>query len=225
MAEPTATEKAQAEIPFSLLEYTAVFKKPIFEAWAAPGSLVSAVLSALDPFGFKLEGVESKTHSEKLNEYAFVFRRNPTGLTFTVALGKLTVLAENLDWTESEKFITTVTAGVKATLQSGRGEIQSHHLALGMHIQIKTKPRKEVTAPLLSHLAFRLLDGVAISQGIILQQEKSLFVIDTSLAYANALFVRINREHPSETSFQKMAEILLGDEKRLYDVLRLEGTL
>jgi len=42
-------EKTQAEIPFSVLEYSAVFKKAILEAWTVPAFLISAVLNALEP--------------------------------------------------------------------------------------------------------------------------------------------------------------------------------
>ena len=77
MHEAATPEKTQAEIPYSLVEYTAVFKKPILEAWPAIALMVSAVLEALEPYGFNLDGVEAKTHSEKLNEYAIVFRRTP----------------------------------------------------------------------------------------------------------------------------------------------------
>src|SRR5258708_1603851 len=85
----TTTAKAQAEIPYGLIEYTATFKKPIFEAWRNLEGLTSAVLSALESFGFKLEGVEYKLEAEKINEHAIVFRRTPPGAAFTVGLGRL----------------------------------------------------------------------------------------------------------------------------------------
>jgi len=91
-----------------------------------------------------------------------------------------------------------------------------------MHIQLKAKPRKEITAPLLSPAAFKILDGEVKFQGIILQREKSSIVIDASLPYANGLFVRITRDHPAEATLQKIAEVLRNDEERLFDVLRLE---
>src|SRR5215831_1025682 len=84
-------EKTQAEIPFAILEYTAAFKKPILDAWTVPAFLVAAALNALEPFGFKLDGVEVKTPSN-LNEHALVFKRNPPGVTLTVGIGKLVIV-------------------------------------------------------------------------------------------------------------------------------------
>ena len=74
-------------------------------------------------------------------------------------------------------------------------------------------------------MAYRLLDGEIKFPGIILQREKATIVVDGSLAYANALFVRINREHGADVSLEKIAEVLHADEERLFDTLGLQGDL
>lgn len=224
MHDAATPDKIQAEIPYGIIEYTAVFKKPILEAWTVPAFLVSAALNALEPFGFKLEGVEVKT-PPNLSEYALVFRRATPGLTITIAIGKLVIVAENLDWTEADQFLATAHAGIDAVIQKSKAEIQSQHVSLGIHIQLKTKPRHEVTAPLLSHAAFHLLDGELKFPGIILQRAKATIVVDASLAFANGLFVRINREHGGDVPLEKLAETLRTDEERLFDTLGLEGVL
>ncbi len=218
-------EKTQAEIPYSMLEYTCFFKRPIIEAWAVPAHLVATVLGSLESFGFKPDGVELKTRTEKLTEYAIVFRRSPAGVTFTVGIEKLVIAAENLDWSDAEQFMKGARAGLGAVLGKGNAEIRSQHLALGIHIQLKTKPRQEVTAPLLNPVALTLLDGDLKMPGIIVQREKCSIVIDGSLAFANGLFVRINREHAPSASFEQMAEALRTDEMQLFDTLGLEGDL
>src|SRR5579864_204860 len=221
----TMTEKTHAEIPYSMFEYTATFAKPILGAWSVPAQLVAVVLNALEPFGFQTDGVELKTRTEKLNEYAIVFRRNPAGVTFTVGVEKLVIVAENLDWSEAEQFIKSARTGLDAVVQKANTEIKLQHLVLAIHIQLKTKPRQEVTAPLLSPTALKLLDGELKMPGIILQRENCSIVIDGSLAFANGLFVRINRAHEANRSFDQMAEILRRDEMQLFDLLNLEGDL
>ena len=228
MPQKTASEKTEAEIAFSVLEYTAVFKKPIIEAWATPAALVAAVLEALEPWGFKLDGVEAKTQTERLGEYAIVFRRTTPvapGMTLTLGLGKVLVTAENLDWAEAEQFIAQLQAALNAILQIARAEVQSQHVGIGMHIQLKTRPRRDVTAPLLDPLAFTILDGEVKFPGIILLREKSSIVIDASVAHANGLFVRMFREHPPDSTLKQLAEALRRDEEQLFGVLGLEGAL
>lgn len=222
-------EKIKAEIAYSTLEYTAIFKKPIILAWGSSVNiLIAAVLDALEPWGFRLDGVELKTHTEKLSEYAIVFRRSiPAAPSQSVALGfgKVSVTAENLDWTEAKQFVAGQNAALTAIRQAGRAEIQSQHLQLGMHIQLATKPRKDVTSPLLNPAAFQLLDGEIKCPGIILQGEKSHIVIDASVPYANGLFIRIYREHLPEASLDQLAEALHKDEEQVFHVLGLEGVL
>lgn len=225
---PERPEKTQAEIPYSVLEYTAVFKKPIFGAWQVPGNLISAILDALEPSGYKLDTAEVKLQTEKLSEYAIIFRRTTPATpshSLTLGFGKVVMTAENVDWTEAEQFIAGQKAALNAIRQAGRAEIQSQHLGLGMHIQLATRPRKDVTAPLLNPLAFKLLDGEVKFPGIILLREKSMIVIDASIAYANGLFVRIFREHPPEATLERLAEVLHKDEEQLFHVLGLEGIL
>jgi len=221
-------DKTQAEITYSLLEYTSAFKRPILEAWSSPAKVIAAVLDALQPSGYKLDGVETNVRALKLDEYSIVFRRTTPALpprSLTLGLGKAFVTAENLDWTEAEQFISGQSAALNAIREVGRAEIQSQQLVVGMHIQLKDRPRKDVTAPLLSPVACGLLDGKADFSGVILLREKAIVVIDASLALANGLFVRIRREHPPEASFEKLAETLRNDEQRIFDVLGLEGIL
>jgi hypothetical protein len=219
-------DKTQAEIPYSHLEYTAVFKKPM--AWTAPANLISAVLTELEPWGFKLDGVEIKTHMEKLSEHTVIFRRTAPlfpGQSVTLGVGRVVVAAENPDRMEAEQLVAMSRAALNVVCQTGRAEIQSQHLFLGVHIQLKDKPRRDATASLLNPVAFELLDGEVKFPGIILLREKSSIVIDASVGYANGLYVRISREHPPEATLEHLAEVLRKDEEKLFDVLGLEGIL
>ncbi len=170
MADANPTAKAQAEIPYGIIEYTATFKNPILEAWSNPAGLIRAVLSALDSFGFKLEGVEYKIQAEKINERAIVFRRTPPGAVLTVGPGKLLISAENLDWSEAERFISGMNAAMSAIHEVSKYEIASQQLALGMHVQFKAKTQTDVSAPLLNPMALKLMDGEVKSYGIILNR-------------------------------------------------------
>lgn len=225
----------QAEIPFGLVEYTAVFKRPNISAWGVPGATLETILRALEPWGFRLEGVELKTPPEKVNDYTMVFKRTPPGLTFTLGMGKLVVLADNPDWSQAETLLQAMSAGLNAVIASGsvksqffpdsKLEIQSQQIGMGIHVQLKAKPRQEVTAQLVNQAVFNLMDGAVKFQGISLQREKTSILIDASVVYANALFVRFYREHPPEATLQDIATVLRRDEEQVLHVLGIEGAL
>lgn len=221
-------DKTQAEIAFSQLDYTATFGRPILEAWSSPAKLIAAVLDALRPSGYQLDGVEANVQTRKLDEYRIVFQRTKPAFparSLTLGLAKVDVTAQNLDWTEANQFISEQSAALDAIRTVGGAEIESQQLITGIHIQLKDRLRQDVTAPLASSVTLGLLDGKADFCGTILLQEKTVLVIDASLGFANALFVRIKREHPPAASFQQLAEALRNDEQRIFDVLGLEGIL
>jgi hypothetical protein len=219
-------EKTQSEITYSLLEYTSAFKRPIFGV--PPGDLIASILDELGPSGYTVGGVEFSLQAPKLDELAIVFRRtNPAfpSRSFALGFGKVNIKAENLDWTEADRFVSSNRAALDAVCHKGGAEIQSQHLVVGMHIQLKDRPRRDVTAPLLSPVAAKLVDGEADFSGVVLLSGKAIFVIDASVGIANGLFLRISREHQPEASFEEVAETLRNDEKRIFEVLGLEGTL
>ncbi|PYV15131.1 MAG: hypothetical protein DMG21_16050 [Acidobacteria bacterium] len=163
-----------------------------------------------------------------MDEFAIVFRRttpDKPARSFSLGLGKVLIKAENLDWTETDRFIASHRAAVEVVRKNGGAEIESQRLVVGMHIQLKDRPRKDVTAPLLSPVASQLLDGEADFSGVILLRGKVVFLIDASVGIANGLFVRISREHPGEVSFEELAKVLRNDEERKFGALQLEGNL
>lgn len=231
MSETAVPAKTQVEIPYGIVEYTARFQEPIIEAWENRDRIVAAVLAALKPWGFMLDGVELKSQGEKLSEHGVIFRRtippsppNPAR-SIAVTVGTIFVSAANLDWTEAEDFIAAVSAGITAIKETAKPAIQSQHVGLGVHLQLKSGSVSRVTTPLLSSGATKLLDGEIRTAGIILTREKSSVVVDASAVYSNALFVRMFREHPATTTLPQIAEALRNDEKQLFELLRLDGEL
>lgn len=221
------SEKTQIEIPYGVVEYTAFFKEPIFEGWDNP-DLQLNVLRALSPYGFTLDGVEYKDESEKASEHAIVFRRtNPAtpGMNLTLGLGKAVITAENLDWSEAEHFVLAMKTALSAILDTASASLRSQQVALGMHIQLKSKLRKDVTMPLLSAEGLRMIEGNISFPGIVLHVEKGHIVIDASAVFANGLFIRLFREHSPDVPLEMLAEVLRKDEERVFEVLGLEGTL
>jgi hypothetical protein len=110
-------------------------------------------------------------------------------------------------------------------LDTAPARLRSQQVALGMHIQLKSKQRKDVTMRLLSEDGLRMLEGNISFPGIVLHVEKGHIVVDASAVFANGLLVRVFREHSSEVPLEKMAEVLRKDEERVFEVLGLEGVL
>jgi hypothetical protein len=137
----------------------------------------------------------------------------------------LTITADNLDWSGKDKFLETANAGVQTVLERERAELDTQQMILAMHVQLQDKPRKDITAPLLSPTAYELLSGESEFQGMVLTRVGVSVVIDASLAHANALFMRLVRQHKSNATLEQIADQLYADEAHIFEVLKLEGEL
>jgi hypothetical protein len=220
--------KVKVTIPYGQLEYTAFFRQPIFEAFAeAP--LTTAIMAVLEPYGFSIEGLEYKDHAEKATEQYVLFRRTtppgPPTHTLTLALNRFVVAAENLDWSEANGFITGIRAVTDAIMRVAHAELKSHQVALGIHVQLSEREPREILMPLLSADGLRILQGDAKVPAMFLNFQGGSIYLDGSAGFANALFVRIFREHVDTVRLEELAEILYRDERRVFDVLGLEGEL
>ena len=191
-------------------------------------STISNVLRALEPWGFGLDGVETKLRSDKLDEHAVIFRRTKPvspAMSMAVFYNKIFISAENLDWEGAEDFITAVNAGIDAVKEGVNPVVQSQQLVLGIHIQLKDKPRVDVMKPLINPKALGLLDSGLKFPGVIVTGESLNVIIEASVVYANGLWVRLFRDHVGNATLHDVAQKLRADEERLFDVLGLEGIL
>jgi hypothetical protein len=226
MSPAAELPKTKAEIPRSFVEFTINFEQLTY-VWEKREPIVVQTLAALKPFGFALDGIEIKT-PEKLSDHALIFRRTtPAFPPMSVGLyfGKIFIAAENLDWSQAESFLAMANAGIAALKAVTNFEAQSQVMALGIHVQVKDKSIKDVTASLVTSAVTTLLDGDVTFSGIILNRSKASVSIDLSLAYANALWIRIFREHSGGATLPSIAEALKNDEIKLFEVLGLEENL
>lgn len=216
--------KHKIQIPFGQIEYTGVFKEPIVKSFSSPSAMIENLFRVLKPHGFLIDGIEARSR-EKVSECAVELRRTLPLTSFKVTPAKVIITADNLDWSDKDKFIECMNAGLQTVLEREHAELESQQMVLAMHVQLQDKPRKDITAPLLSATAYELLSGESEFQGIVLTRAGVSIVIDASLAHANALFIRIVRQHKPIATLQQIAEQLYSDEAHIFEVLSLEGEL
>jgi hypothetical protein len=146
-------------------------------------------------------------------------------MNLSLGLGRLVITAENLDWSEAERFISAMDIAIYAIFETAQVHLKSQQLSVALHVQLKDKTRKEITLPLLSSAGSRIFDGNIDCAGLILHVLKGHILIDASAALANGLFIKLYREHSPQMKLKEIADMLRNDEERVFDVLGLEGTL
>lgn len=228
MADATSPPKTHAEIPQSAIEYTLAFEAPVIQLGDTRAVTIMEALEALKPWGFSLDGLETKLRSDKASEHAIIFRRTRPArhaTSLNLFYDKIQVLAENLDWEGAEDLISMVTAGIDSVRRTANPIIKAQHIVAGVHIQLKDRQVVDVVRPLLSPQALRLADGELKFPGVIVTGQQSNVIIEASVLYANALWVRLFRDHSGSAALPEIAAALRSDETRLFEVLGLEGIL
>jgi hypothetical protein len=224
MQSGSAQTKHKIQIPFGQIEYTAAFKVPIIKSLSPPAGMVEDLLRVLKPYGFSIDGVEVRNR-EKVSDFVVEFRRTTPLISFKVTPAKVIITADNLDWSGKDKFIESMNTGLRAVLGLENTELEAQQMVVAMHVQLQDKPRKDITAPLLSPTAYELLSGESEFQGIVLTRVGVSVVIDASLAHANSLFMRLVRQHKPTATLEQIAEQLYADEAHIFEVLSLDGEL
>src|ERR1700746_503932 len=185
---------------------------------------------ALQPWGFVFEETQFQAGSAKLGDSVITFQREgtspPPQMRVAVRWRSLTVSIDQLDWSEAESFIQLCKAAVAKVLEIAGVGVQSQQITLAMHVQSKTTLRNELTSLFLTPQARELMgDGSIVGQGLILHREKAMILIDNSTGFANGLFIRMQRTFDRGVGMEQISEVLLADEKKLWDTLGLEGEL
>jgi len=222
-------DRTPVEIPYSQLEYVVTFEKPMLDLAGKFHDLVAPFMDALEPWGFVFEESEFLLTSPRPRDHVVTFHRPSTApppqMRVAVRWSTLTVSVDQPDWTEAESIAKLCSAAVETALHIANAKIESQQISLGMHVQSKTTQRSEITALLLTAQARELMDGQITGQGIILHREGSMIVIDNSAVFANGLFIRIQRTFDHSVGIAQISETLLKDERKLWDLLGLEGEL
>jgi len=224
MQSGSAQPKYKIQIPLAQIEYTGVFKEPLIKSFSPPSGIVEDLLRALKPYGFSIDGLEVRSR-EKVSDIVIELRRTPPLTSLKVSPGKVSVTADNLDWSDRDKFIEGMKVALQTVLNREHSDFEAQQMVLAMHVQLQEKPRKDITAPLLTTTAYNLLAGESEFQGIVLTRVGVSLVIDASLAHANALFIRLVRQHKPTATLEQITEQLHADEAHIFEVLGLDGEL
>jgi hypothetical protein len=221
--------RTPVEIPFSQFEYLVTLQKPMLSLVGQFQSLVVPFMDSLAPWDFAFEETEFQLSSAKPRDHVVTFNRPvsapPPQMRVAVRWSSLTVSVDRPDWSEAESISKLCGAALETLARISNVPVQSQQVTLSFHVQSKTTPRNELTGVLLTPQARELLNGAILGQGLILHRENAMILIDNSAAFANGLFVRIHRTFDSAASIAQMADILLTDEQKLWDILNLEGEL
>jgi len=215
------TEKSNAELHASFLEYKAVYRDPAFMAWDQTGKLTLELFEAFREWGVSLENVFGNRAPDNASEIGIAFELPNRKATFRAGIGAATLFVTNPVWNEENQIADVARAGMRALQIAAGVQIEKQLLTLAIHISSPSVSLLDLTAQFVRVDAFPSDTEGVRAYGFGIYRDDGYWIVDRSALYKDALFVRVNREFEPEVPFEELGETLRSDEIGILDLLGL----
>lgn len=207
----------KAEIPESYFESRFEFAKPILENWNSPVSIVGKLLPSISPLGVGLGNVTWEKDPKTFQDISISFNFAKVNAALRIGLDSAICSAINPDWGDAPALLNVFGIGISALKENLKLSIVNVDSSLAFHVQCE---EIEVLAKVANFVKPDIL-GAADCYGVSVYTDNFNFVIDRSLRYPKALFVRIFRKFKGDVLLEELAAKLLQDETDILDKLDL----
>lgn len=218
---PTA-ERIQARTQQSFLGYRFVYRDPVFDLDKLEEDAVSAAFSAFRPWNVTLENITFKEEPQNAGEYTTNFNLLGGRFVFTIGPAGCSVGFNNPNWSEAELIIAVGKAGTEAVIKAVGAAVDKQFATITMHLTPASGTVRDITSRFVNVDTARVPEGLAKSFGFSVYGQDMSWVVDTSGAYANSLFVRIDRSFGPDIKLEQIANQLNEDETRIFEILGIE---
>jgi hypothetical protein len=210
---------SEPKIPESFLEHQQLFSSDWVDRWTIPNPFISLLFSSLRSFGVELTDFSFSKDVANVGDSYLNIAVHQLNSAVRVGLDRVTYVAQNPDWGMALRLVELFD-GVSTKIQKFVGNTpESQQVTLAFHVIPGTIDLGERTAQLVTH---ELLAGAKF-YGLSLHYERKSVVIDKSLRYTGAAFIRLQRTFDGSTAFADIAPELYEDEVSVLKLLGISG--
>ena len=211
-----------ADVQLSFFEYRAAYREPMSSTQTLYTEMPQIVLRALKEWNVGLENVAYRQNATNLGEVSVTFGLFGGRIGFTVGLGSASLVVKDPNWSETELVARICKAGLTAVVESGDVVIAQQRATITMHLRPRLGQIRDFVARVI-----RPSDGVLTgpdikAYGFSVYREDCSWVVDASVLYPSALFIRIERGVAPSVPFAEIANLLRKEETDLLGLLGLE---
>jgi hypothetical protein len=203
-------------IPESLFEHKQVFASPWLDQWVIPNPFISVLFETLRRDGVGLADFSFNKEPANFAETYLNVSIRKLNAAVRIGLDAVTYIAANPDWEMVPQLLEIFERVSERIRGVVGGHVESQEATLAFHVTPGPGDFQKSTASLLNPD----IAGKALFSGISLHRSDGVLIIDKSLRYDRAAFVRLQCRFPAETQFSEVASRLHEDE---ISALRLLG--
>jgi len=199
---------AQLQIPESFLEHRQRFAEPWIERWTTPTVFISPLVSPLRAAGVELSDFSFNKDAANVGDLYLNVAIRRLNAAVRIGLDTVTFIVANPSW-EAAPRLVAVFDQVSGEIRNVVGASpKSQEATLAFHVSPGSLDFGKITTSLVS----ANLVGNCLFCGVSLHKADGTLLIDKSLRYEGAAFVRLQRTFAGDALFADIAARLYEDE-------------
>lgn len=215
------TSAVVPNIPESFLEHRQTFASAWVDRWANGNPFISLLHPGLQAFGVELSDFSFNKEAANVGDVYLNIAVRKLSSAIRIGLDTVTYIAANPDWSMAPQLVELFDT-TSALVQKFLGQIpKSQNLTLAFHVTVGDLDLHEKTSQLVNCA----LIGEANFYGISMYHEYGSTVIDKSLRYDRAAFIRMQRRFEGVVSFGEIAPILYDEEVKTLALIGISGVV
>lgn len=214
-----ASSETQPRIPEAFFEHRHVFAEPWVDRWIIPNPFVSALFASLRTIGVELTDFSFNNNAATLGDVYLNIAIRRFNAAIRVSLDVVTFLVANPNWEMAPELVRMFDQTADQIWQVLDKQPVSQEAVLGFHVTPGDIDFRVTTASLINPQVV----GDSLFCGIALHRSDGSLMIDKSLRYDHAAFVRLQRRFPGGVRFSDVAPRLYEDELVALRLLGIQG--
>lgn len=213
----------KVRIPLAVGEITVYFRSPRIDLiGSAMSATVERIAEAWGPFGFRVADLEVMSAGSPA-DHSVSFRLPAEGVNLQFGAEKYVYRKEQVSWAGAERDFGPLRAAESLLLADKPESAGACVVRVGMHLQSETSTPHQLLAPLLPPTLSGLLGGQMPSRfGNHLLWDHGELLVDFSMAFANAIFVRFSTNFEVKPEFGEMMSEVRKNQTAVMTALGIE---
>jgi len=208
-------------IPIAIFEITIEYSRPNMRLLVDRANVVDHLFQAFTRWDVKVDDVEVITEG-KPSDQGIKFKIPAKRTSFMFGAGSCKLNRDDATWATAEETIAILNTGWSVLTELGQVEAGTYTTTIALHLQSRTTPFIEILRPFAAHPLIGLETDPVKAIAAVVKWDKRRITVDGSNQFANAVFVRLEREFEGSFTYQEIAEQLQIDKSKLLELLDVQ---
>lgn len=214
-------QASEPTIPESFLEHRQAYPSVWVDRWTITNPFIGLLFPLLRKSGVELTDFSFNKDATNVGDTYLHIAIRKLNSAIRIGLDSVTYLAGNPDWSMAPQLVELFDS-ISASIQKFVAETPtSQQMILAFHITSGAINLHEKTSQLVNREAL----GEATFYGLSLYHERGSTVIDKSLRYEGAAFIRLTRTFEGNLTFAEIAPQIFEDEVKTLNLLGITGVV